>query len=145
MCCKVTLVIACDPALLSSKILLFRGIRKTQTNPLPTPKPHFLPFGMNTSPAKFHLHGHSDPNACVKVSCQFSNCGCKKFKQKLNRWLEAGDIIVGTWSSWDIWRMPRTLSRWYWTSASPTIASEVALTLLKKKKTVMTFRNPAFG
>jgi hypothetical protein len=24
-------------------------------------------------------------------------------QQKLNRWLEAGDSIVGTWSSWDIW------------------------------------------
>ncbi len=30
------------------KLFLFSGIRKTRTNPLPTPKPHFFPFGMNS-------------------------------------------------------------------------------------------------
>ena len=34
------------PALLSGKMILFRGFRKTRTKLLPTGKPHFLPFSM---------------------------------------------------------------------------------------------------
>jgi hypothetical protein len=43
----------CEPTLLSGKMILFRGIRKTRTNPLPTPKPHFFPFGLKPPEVAF--------------------------------------------------------------------------------------------
>jgi hypothetical protein len=33
---------------------------------------------------------------------QLTDLLSQHIQQKLNRWLESGDMIVGTWSSWDI-------------------------------------------